>query len=241
MSTFDYNKTYYKITNKNECHNGYQYKDGLNILNEPFNNNSITSCVLGEFYFTDYEHLPRFLSYGVWVMKIRIPKNARVVKDPNGSKWRADRIILERKYHIHNDFDKWFNPDKFNWGYSGYLAHYCSKNFDRWFDHNKFDWKYTSWALAQYCSRYFDKWFNPNKFNWDDSWALAQYCSDHFDKWFDLEKFNWKNDSWLLAKHYSDKFNVWFDSEKFNWKDDSWALENYCSEHRDKWGKYLSE
>jgi len=44
-----------------------------------------------------------------------------------------------------------------------------------------------------------------------------------------------------LAKHYSDKFNVWFDSEKFNWKDDSWALENYCSEHRDKWGKYLSE
>ena len=27
---------YYKITNENENHHGYQYKDGLNVLEEPF-------------------------------------------------------------------------------------------------------------------------------------------------------------------------------------------------------------
>ena len=29
-------KKFFKITNKEECHNGFQYIDGLNILKEPF-------------------------------------------------------------------------------------------------------------------------------------------------------------------------------------------------------------
>jgi SNF2 family DNA or RNA helicase len=32
---------YYKITNSNENHNGYQYQDGLNVLIEEFNNGNI--------------------------------------------------------------------------------------------------------------------------------------------------------------------------------------------------------
>lgn len=29
---FSVARTYYKITNEDECHNGFQYKNGLNIL-----------------------------------------------------------------------------------------------------------------------------------------------------------------------------------------------------------------
>jgi len=259
MNIFDYNKIYYKVTNKEEKHHGYQYKDGLNILEEEFNDNPNASCVSGGFYFTDYEHLPRFLNHGVWIREVRIPKGAKVIKDLDGNKWRTDKIIFRKKYHINNDFDKWFNPNKFSWKYSGHLAHHCSKHFDRWFNPDKFDWKSSSWALAEYCFNYFDKWFNPEKFNWNSSWALAKHCSDkfnkwfnpekfdwsysnylaqycfnHFDKWFDPEKFDWRNSEYL-AKYCSNHFNKWFDSEKFDWYYGSWALVKYCFEYKDKW------
>ena len=34
---------YFKITNKEENHNGFQYKDGLNVLEGEFNNDSNAS------------------------------------------------------------------------------------------------------------------------------------------------------------------------------------------------------
>ena len=46
-ATCDRNKTYYKITNENECHNGLQYHDGLVIDPKPFNNDPEASCVKG--------------------------------------------------------------------------------------------------------------------------------------------------------------------------------------------------
>jgi len=187
---FDYTKTYYKVTNADEIHFGYHYKDGLNILIEKFNDNPKASCVSGGFYFTDYDHLPEFLEIGVWIREVTIPTDAKVVLDPDGNKWRCDKIIFGNKYHIKNDFDKWFNPDKFNWNYSGYLAKYFTNQFDIWFDPEKFNWKQSN-HLAEYCSNQFDVWFDPEKYNWDYSEYLAVYCSDHFDKWFDPEKFDW--------------------------------------------------
>ena len=93
-TNFDFSQTYYKVTNKNECHHGYQYKDGLNILKEKFNDDSTASCCAGGFYFTDYENLPRFFEYGTWIREVTIPEDAKVVKDPEGDKWRTDKIIL---------------------------------------------------------------------------------------------------------------------------------------------------
>jgi len=235
-TNFDYSQTYYKVTNEQECHNGYQYKDGLNILKEEFNDNPKASCVAGGFYFTDYEHLPRFFKYGTWIREVTIPTDARVVKDPEGDKWRTDKIILGNKYHIKNDFAKWFDPEKFNWDdYSYYLTQYFSRHFDKWFFKDKFNWDDYSYYLTQYCSNHFDKWFDKEKFNWKKySHYLPQFCSEHFDKWFDPEKFNWKDYSGYLAIYCSNHFDKWFDAEKFNWYYSDF-LAKYCSNHFAKW------
>jgi len=210
---FDYSKTYYKVTNENETHNNYKYKDGLNILEEKFNDDSTASCVPGGFYFTDYENLPKFFEYGIWIREVTIPENAKVIKDPDGNKWRTNKIIFGKKYHIKNDFDKWFDPEKFDWNYSDYLTEYCSSQFDKWFNPEKYNWEYSHY-LALYCFDHFDKWFNSEKYNWEYSHYLALYCFDHFDKWFDSEKFNWG------YSHY---------------------LTLYCLEHINKWGKCASK
>ena len=94
---------FYKITNKHENHHGYQYRDGLNILSEPFNNNPRQPCVRGGFYFTTKEHLHKYLGYGVWIREVYLPTwdpNFQMVQDPTGDKWRANMIILGQRFHI---------------------------------------------------------------------------------------------------------------------------------------------
>ena len=61
------NKTYYKITNAKENHHGFQYKDGLNILEEEFNDNPNDHCCAGGLYFSDVEHIFAFLHYGIYL------------------------------------------------------------------------------------------------------------------------------------------------------------------------------
>ena len=85
----DRRKTYYKITNKEECHNSLQYHDGLVIDPKQFNDNPKASCVEGGIYFTTKEHLYKFFKYGCWIRLLRIPKDAKVVRDPTGDKYRA--------------------------------------------------------------------------------------------------------------------------------------------------------
>jgi len=89
---------YFKITNQEECHHGYQYQTGLNLLDREFEPRG--TCVAGGLYFTTLEHLEEFYSYGVWLRVVIIPKDARIVKDPEGDKWRANKIILGEKYPL---------------------------------------------------------------------------------------------------------------------------------------------
>ena len=42
---------YFKITNSEENHYGYQYHDGLNELKEEFNDDPNASCVMGGFLY----------------------------------------------------------------------------------------------------------------------------------------------------------------------------------------------
>jgi len=231
---FDYSKTYYKVTNEDECHNGYQYKDGLNILEEEFNDNPEHSCVPGGFYFTDYEYLPEFLNYGIFIREVSIPEDARVVKDPQGDKWRTDKIIFGNRYHIEKDFDQWFDKERFNYYFhSSLLIKRFSNYFDVWFDAKKIDWKYDSKNLAKYCPEHFDKWFDDKKFNWRDVEYLAQYCHEHFDKWFDAKKFYWIFSNYL-AEYCSKHFDKWFDKEKFKWNYSNYLV-LFCSQHFNKW------
>lgn len=89
---------YYKITNIDENHNGYQYKDGLNILDKPFEKEG--SCVKGGLYFTTKEHLHHFYNYGEWIREITIPMDAQIVQDT--IKYRADKIILGKRTPLYD-------------------------------------------------------------------------------------------------------------------------------------------
>ena len=94
---------FYKITNENENHNGFQYVDGLNILDKPFQESG--SCVPGGLYYTDEDNLYNFYQYGVWIRVVSIPDDAKVVEDPikvGGRKWRTDKIILHDKYPLYD-------------------------------------------------------------------------------------------------------------------------------------------
>jgi hypothetical protein len=94
-----------KITNENENHNGFQYVDGLNILDKPFQDQECGSCVPGGLYYTDKANLHYFYEYGVWIRIVSTPEDAKVVEDPisfGGRKWRTDKIILHDKYPLYD-------------------------------------------------------------------------------------------------------------------------------------------
>lgn len=92
---------YYKVTNSQENHNGFQYADGLNILKEPFN--PVGSCVPGGFYFTTKEYIHEFYSWGIYIREIELPMgdpDFQMVRDPAGNKLRANKIILGRRHSL---------------------------------------------------------------------------------------------------------------------------------------------
>jgi hypothetical protein len=99
------NKLFFKITNADENHNGFQYVDGLNILDKEFEEEG--SCVAGGLYFTDSDNILDFLDYGINLREIILPlndPNFKCVKDQSFSsnKWRANMIILGKKYDLTN-------------------------------------------------------------------------------------------------------------------------------------------
>jgi len=97
-------KLYFKITNEKENHNGFQYNDGLNVLKEKFNDDPTASCVAGGFYFTNSENIFEFLDHGIYLREITLPTDDpdfKMVQDKN-NKWRANKIILGKKYNLNN-------------------------------------------------------------------------------------------------------------------------------------------
>ena len=96
-----YKNTFYKITNCREIHQDHVYKDGLNILNKPFDQKG--SCTPGGLYFTTLEHIHKFYDYGCFLREITLPvenPEFQVVKDPDDNKYRANMILLGKKYSL---------------------------------------------------------------------------------------------------------------------------------------------
>lgn len=94
---------YFKITNAEENHYGFQYTDGLNVLEEPFNDNPNDTCGKGGFYFTTIDHIHKFYSYGIYLREVFLPENDlnfKIIMDGSGHKWRANKIILGKKYSL---------------------------------------------------------------------------------------------------------------------------------------------
>jgi hypothetical protein len=101
MSDELYFNCFYKITTKNENHRGYQYKDGVNVLDCPFEEQG--SCVPGGLYFASEFHIHNFIGLGEWLRIIKIPKGIRIVQDRSDDyvKYRASSIILCEKYPLY--------------------------------------------------------------------------------------------------------------------------------------------
>jgi ankyrin repeat protein len=90
------NMKFYKITNKNETHNGMTYHDGLNEDVLPFNPSG--DCTPGGIYFTDVENILAFIEYGPWLREVTIPKGGKVYQNPGTpKKWKARRVILGKR------------------------------------------------------------------------------------------------------------------------------------------------
>jgi hypothetical protein len=110
------NKIYVKITNKDECHYGFSYKDGLNIIDDK---NMSTGL-----HYTDLENVHHFYGNGIWLRIVKIPYDAQVVSYPNdtqdGVKWSTNKLVLCDKYPL-SDLDtlKRFNikitPEYIRW------------------------------------------------------------------------------------------------------------------------------
>lgn len=170
-------KIYYKITNQKENHNGLQYKTGLIIDHRTFNSNPKQSCVVGGIYFTTKEYLHMFFGYGQWIRPVTIPKNAKVMLDPEGNKYRADRLLFYPRKTFKFYFTNLFDPKTFPKDYYFFLIRNYPSYLNKWFNKDFFprkDYKH----LAKYCPEHFNKWFDKDLFPKEDYSFLEQYCSD---------------------------------------------------------------
>ena len=96
-------KIFYKVTDFKEINNGYIYKDGLNILDKPFERYG--SCVPGGLYFTTLEHIHKFYNYGCYLREVILPienPEFKIILDPDENTYRANMIILGQKYSLSN-------------------------------------------------------------------------------------------------------------------------------------------
>ncbi|AYV85411.1 MAG: putative ankyrin repeat protein [Satyrvirus sp.] len=94
-------KIYFKVTNAEENHHGFQYMDGLNVLDKEFDYNRKNTCSAGGLYFADNKNIHDFYNYGIYLRIVELP-----VDDPDfkmlhvDGKFRANKIILKEKYRL---------------------------------------------------------------------------------------------------------------------------------------------
>ena len=92
---------FYKVMKENEIHYGFKYQEGLNIDTEPFR--EIGCCVSGGLYFTTSKHIHKFFKYGKYIREVFLPldnPDFKMVGDPCGDRWRANMLILGKKYPL---------------------------------------------------------------------------------------------------------------------------------------------
>lgn len=109
LSGSDFNRIYknykfVKLTNKEENHNNFQFQDGLNIDNIPFNPNG--SCSKGGIYFIEEQNIGKWTQYGTYIMyyvrDVIIPNDAKVYVEKD--KFKADKLILSVRMSLNKKY-----------------------------------------------------------------------------------------------------------------------------------------
>jgi hypothetical protein len=101
-----------KLTNNGECHNGFKYKDGLNIDTENFVPEG--TCKSGGLYFVKKCDMFKWIKYNpkigimVWYRDVTIPDSAQVWDESDKSK--CDRFILGPKLSIQKYINEYSEP-----------------------------------------------------------------------------------------------------------------------------------
>ena len=138
------------ITNYEETFNGFTYKDGLNVLDKPFE--IYGTCVKGGLYFTKLEYIYKFYGDGIYLRKVILPKEDpefKMIRDPTGYMFRANKIILGKRYCLldFNTYIKFSIDVRTN----NYLIYFASKYgrldvLEQW-KNNKIQLKYSNNAI----------------------------------------------------------------------------------------------
>jgi len=205
---------YYKITNEQENHHGFQYVDGLNILKEQFEVDPRISCCAGGLYFTTKEYIHNFYGFGCWVREVFLPTdnpNFVYVKDPSGDKWRANMIILGEKYPLNFEtikrFGFKFGESKFT--HREYIQDYLSKHPEELDSYNEIE-KFIKTTMYNYLYKDNDliKDFIAKNGN---SIIRKYYLYDHsprFEEGFDILLFYMRKNNLIDSSIKFDQY--WF-------------------------------
>ena len=141
---------YYKITNETENHYGYQYKDGLNVLEEPFD--ETLKCVKGGLYFTTSEFIHLFHDYGYNLRIVEIPNDENFKMVAFKDKFKANMIILKEKYDLKNlnadDVEKLLKLDKNLLRlFILYASKYGNVQILEWLKNSEYEFKYNEYNV----------------------------------------------------------------------------------------------
>jgi hypothetical protein len=134
---------YFKITNKIENHNEFIYKDGLNVLEEIFDDLDSESMCHG-FYFTTIDYIPKYYYLGINLREILLPNDSdfKMIKLLDEGKYRANKIILGEKYSLYDP--KIYKKFNLNMEYNIHLVNHASEHGDIDFLNL---WKNEAWNL----------------------------------------------------------------------------------------------
>ena len=110
ITGLNFKKTYsgtvfYKLTNRDEYHNGLQFKTGLNADIITFNPKG--RCEKGGLYFTEYKKIAMWIRYTItdmyWMRKVNILDDSLIYIEEN--KFKANKFVLEERVCIWSNMD----------------------------------------------------------------------------------------------------------------------------------------
>ena len=97
-----------KVLNFKEKHNGFQYTDGKNEDDLPFNSSG--QCEPGGLYFTEKNLIFDYLSYGDHIRIIKILPDSKIYIE--SGKYKANKLELGKSYKFSEFFETFFTKEE---------------------------------------------------------------------------------------------------------------------------------